>query len=545
MSIFRAVAVILFAAVILPAQMPTSTTPEAAVAAAVASLEQRQTVQRLSQILRTLQNNMKVADNVKAEVDKLAAEATPLQNAGNAGEARRRLLHAIAVQRGLPWNEKAEFAGSLVLRTNMVVSDSSRTFYAQLTQGYDAPSKTASGLRLHATLADFAAPGKVIRDLGTFEVYSRDLIDEPYNLSASLEGVADGPYQLAAEVADGTAVLGRLTLNILTVRDLEGQRAAIEQRLAKIRGFDSTKATIRYPFDYARVINLGRRDLIPGRNPEDNVNNDYFDFSAEIRNAMTLLKSLESGKDPLVRAKGEHARHYEFAEGGEIMPYRVFVPSKYDGKTRLPLVVVLHGSGADQDTYFKRRGPVLTTEAEKHGFIIVTPLGYRPTGGWGRTGSPLGAPGGARGGAPGGAPTPDPGRARISELSEKDAFNVIELVANEYGVDRSRMYLMGNSMGGAGTWYLGTKFPERWAAIAPAASPSVGEGFPIETLKSMAVLYTVGEKDNVERSRDMIRWLKERGLDIPYNEVKDGTHDLSVWQNLPNIFDFFEKHRRK
>ena len=234
------------------------------------------------------------------------------------------------------------------------------------------------------------------------------------------------------------------------------------------------------------------------------------------------------------------------------MPYRVFVPSKYDGKTRLPLVVVLHGSGADQDTYFKRRGPVLTTEAEKHGFIIVTPLGYRPTGGWGRTGRLSGrrvaheaAHRQVHEGRTGGAPTPDPGRARISELSEKDAFHVIELVANEYGIDRSRMYLMGNSMGGAGTWYLGTKFPERWAAIAPSASPSVGEGFPIETLKGMAVLYTVGEKDNVERSRDMIRWLKERGLDIPYNEIKDGTHDLSVWQNLPNIFDFFEKHRRK
>jgi predicted peptidase len=198
---------------------------------------------------------------------------------------------------------------------------------------------------------------------------------------------------------------------------------------------------------------------------------------------------------------------------------------------------VLHGSGADQDTYFKLRGPVLTTEAEKHGFIVVTPLGYRPTGGWGRVGglSPTGAA----------AAVVNPGRARTSELSEKDAFNVIELVANEYGIDRSRMYLMGNSMGGAGTWYLGTKFPERWAAIAPAASPSVGEGFPIEKLKGMAVLYTVGEKDNVERSREMIRWLKERGLDIPYNEIKDGTHDMSVWQNLPNIFDFFEKHRGK
>ena len=279
----------------------------------------------------------------------------------------------------------------------MLVVDSARTFYAQLTQVYGAPYRTPKGLRVHVTAADFAAPAKVIRDLGTFEVYSRDLLEEPYTLSASLDGLADGPYQLAAEIVDDGAVLRKLTLNILTVRDLDGQHAAVEQRLAKVKGFESAKATIRYPFDYARVINLGKRDLIMGRNPEDNTVNAYYDFSAEIRNSVALLKSLEAGKDPLFRARGEHARHYAFTEAGEIMPYRVFVPSKFDGRTALPLVVVLHGSGADQDTYFKLRGPALTKEAEKHGFIVVTPLGYRPTGGWGRVGAPMAAPGG-RGG---------------------------------------------------------------------------------------------------------------------------------------------------
>jgi predicted peptidase len=129
-------------------------------------------------------------------------------------------------------------------------------------------------------------------------------------------------------------------------------------------------------------------------------------------------------------------------------------------------------------------------------------------------------------------------------LSEKDAFNVIELVSNEYRVDRSRTYLTGNSMGGAGTWYLGAKYPERWAAIAPCAAAAVGEGFPIDKLKGMPLLYTVGEKDNVERSREMIRWAKEHGLEIPINEIKDGTHDMSMWINLPNIFNFFEKYRK-
>jgi poly(3-hydroxybutyrate) depolymerase len=560
MSILSLIVAFLAAAVGLQAQAPAGTTPEAAVAAAVASLEQNPNAQQLSQTLRTLQTNMKVSDSIKTEVDKLVADARPFQNAGNASETKRILLHAIAVQRGLPWNAQTEFRGSLRLQTGAIVADSSHAFYGKLTQSYSAPSPFADGVQLHVTIADFAAPDKVVRDLGKFNAFGRDLLDEPFSFSLNLDGLADGPYQLAAEVLHGTEKLNRMTINILAVRDFDGLHAEIEARLAKIKGFESTKASIRYPFDYARVINLGSRALIPGRNPEDNVVNDYYDFSAEVKNSLTLLKSLESGKDPLLRIKGEHARHYYFADAGEIMPYRVFVPSKYTEKTKLPLVVVLHGSGADQDTYFKRRGPVLTTEAEKHGFIVVTPLGYRPTGGWGRSGSPAAAPAGAAAGARGAAAgvppdaagargaapaTSDRSRQISSELSEKDAFNVIELVSNEYGIDKSRVYLMGNSMGGAGTWYLGTKYPERWAAIAPSASPSVSEGFPIEKLKGMAVMYTVGEKDNVERSREMIRFLKEKGIEIPYYEIKDGTHDLSVWQNLPTIFDFFEKHRGK
>lgn len=543
MRLICVAAAIVLSATVVSAQAPPQAPPpapgltgEAAITATVANLERTQmTVQALGQALRTLRANMTVADAVKAQVESLNTEATALLAASNGGAARRVLLHAIAVQRGLPWNAQAEFAGSLRLRTSTVVTDSLRPFAALLTQSYAAPSPAATGMRLRVTVADFATPGTVLRELGTFDVYGRDLVDEPYPFSGSLAGLPDGPYQVAAELTEGGRLVRRLALNVLAVRDLDAQQAAIEQRLARLQGFESTKASIRYPFDYARVINLGRRDLIAGRNPEDNTVNAYFDFAAEIRNSHTLLTAIEGGKDPLLRIKGEHARHYAFAEAGEIMPYRVFVPSKYDGKAALPLVVVLHGGGADQDTYFKLRGPTLTNEAEKHGFIIVTPLGYRPTGGWGRSATPGAAP----------SAPPDPARAKTAELSEKDAFNVIELVSKEYGVDRSRTYLMGNSMGGGGTWHLGAKYPERWAAIAPCAATTVGEGFPIEKLKNMPLLYTVGEKDNVERSREMVRWAAAHGLEIPINEIKDGTHDMSIWINLPNIFNFFEKHVKK
>jgi len=530
MSIMRGLFAILLTATILQAQAPPPT-PEAAIAAAVASLEQYQTAQSLTTILRTLQNNIKVSERVKAAVDELVAEATPYRDAGKNGEARRRLLNAISVQRGLPWDQRAEFIGSVLLRTNMTVADSSRALVAQLTQAYAAVS--TSGFRLRVTLAEPAPGGKTVREFETHNVVSRDLIDDPFVFSLNTDGLADGVYRMAAELTDGNVSICRVATNVLLVRDLEAQRTEIEKRLARIQGHDGAKATVRYPFDYARVINEGRRDLIA----QGTMLNEYFDFAKEVRNSLELVKALEEGKDPLLRAGGEHERHYWFAEGGEVMPYRVFVPKKYDGRAKLPLVVILHGAGADQDSYLRILGNVIREEAEKHGFIIVTPLGYRPRAGWGVRGASITI----RSTAP-----VDPTQKYFSELSEKDGLIVIESVIEEYNVDRSRVYLMGNSMGGGGSWYLAAKYPERWAAVAPAAM-FVSEGYPVERIKGLPVMYVHGELDTtvpVEGARQMMKRFKEIGFEIPYVEVKGGSHGRAVWDTLPQIFDFFEKYRR-
>ena len=85
------------------------------------------------------------------------------------------------------------------------------------------------------------------------------------------------------------------------------------------------------------------------------------------------------------------------------------------------------------------------------------------TGGW--YGSPIINKCG-RGGK--GTPAPEP-PANLSELSEKDAMNVLGMMRKEFNVDDKRTYLMGHSMGGAGTLYLGSKYASDWAAIAAMA----------------------------------------------------------------------------
>jgi hypothetical protein len=88
-------------------------TGETAVAATIASLDKTQmTVQALTQALRTLRANLNVAADTRAQVEKLAADASAAQLAGNLGAARRDLLHAVALQRGQGWDEKAETAHS-------------------------------------------------------------------------------------------------------------------------------------------------------------------------------------------------------------------------------------------------------------------------------------------------------------------------------------------------------------------------------------------------------------------------------------------------
>jgi pimeloyl-ACP methyl ester carboxylesterase len=50
-----------------------------------------------------------------------------------------------------------------------------------------------------------------------------------------------------------------------------------------------------------------------------------------------------------------------------------------------------------------------------------------------------------------------------------DALEVLAEVENRFNTDKQRTYLTGHSMGGHGTWYLGATYPDKWAAIAPAA----------------------------------------------------------------------------
>ena len=171
------------------------------------------------------------------------------------------------------------------------------------------------------------------------------------------------------------------------------------------------------------------------------------------------------------------------------MPYALFVSSKVTQDKKNPLIVSLHGLGGDQNTMV--RETLRSVElAEQGGYILVAPMGYNSGGWYGippgppRAGGPNAAAAAQRGRGVG-APRPIIGgtaiteAAKVREASEKDVMTVVAMIRKEFNVDERRIYLMGHSMGGAGTYYLS---PERCAEERnKEAVPDSGSLRPLST----------------------------------------------------------------
>ncbi len=219
---------------------------------------------------------------------------------------------------------------------------------------------------------------------------------------------------------------------------------------------------------------------------------------------------------------------YNFKEAGREMPYSLYLPKAYTDKKKWPLVVTLHGLFSNP--WQMIRYPGLTAQAEKYGFIVVAPMGYNSMGWYGSRGqkSGLSLP------------------KNLGELSEKDVLNVVANTQKELPVDAHNIFLMGHSMGGGGTWHLGMKYPEKWAALAPLAPAAPENITDLKKIKDKPVIMVMGTSDFLWRSGlPWVAEMKRLKMNYKYIEVKNGGHLLAVIQKVPEVFAFFEKHRRK
>jgi predicted esterase len=261
--------------------------------------------------------------------------------------------------------------------------------------------------------------------------------------------------------------------------------------------------------------------------------------------------------DPRVQIRMHH-----FAEMNEDIPYALFVSSKVRKDKKAPMIVTLHGIGGTHTTMMR---PNAIDLAEAGGYILLAPMGYNPRGWYGappprgRRGAPpapnqepnaaAAPPQGRRGALPPGLLNDPNDPPNLRELSEKETLEVIDLVRKEFKVDDHRTYLMGHSMGGAGTLYLAIKYPQRWAAaaaLAPAAFTVDREG--LGKIPKMPIMLVHGDMDTVVPVTVGRAWA-EAMKSVPmktyqYIEVPGGDHGTVIGSHQAEIFAFFAKHSR-
>jgi poly(3-hydroxybutyrate) depolymerase len=262
------------------------------------------------------------------------------------------------------------------------------------------------------------------------------------------------------------------------------------------------------------------------------------DAAAVVAAAEQLAQSLSTPGAAQWQAKGDQHRSYHFDEAGKDEPYRLYVPTSWDGKAKLPLVMFLHGSGADENSYVDQNNQQLLTLAQQHGYILVSPLG--DSGAYGnflRLASPFGKPEEAA--KLMAQVTAD--SERTNELSEQDVVNVLELVMAEFPVDTASMFLAGHSMGSGGTWYIGGKYARFWKGLAPLSGPFVQESvYPWDSVRPLHLFVTEGtQAPSVDGSHALRDWLTANHFDLEYEEV-NADHGGMVSLVLPDVFDFFD-----
>lgn len=157
------------------------------------------------------------------------------------------------------------------------------------------------------------------------------------------------------------------------------------------------------------------------------------------------------------------------------------------------------------------------------------------------------------------------------EWGRLNAINSLDDAIERFSIDETRVYLTGHSMGGHGTWHVGTLFPDRFAAVAPSAGwesfysysgrtrPSGPFGAAraasdtlehLENLAQRGAYILHGSADRnvpVTEGRNMRDALLQYTSDVEYFEAEGEPHwwdgdvaegtDCVDW---PFIFDFFQ-----
>jgi predicted peptidase len=122
---------------------------------------------------------------------------------------------------------------------------------------------------------------------------------------------------------------------------------------------------------------------------------------------------------------------------------------------------------------------------------------------------------------------------------------LLDDIATRYKVDRSRIYLVGYSMGGTGAWYMAYKHPEIFAAVAPMSGNT--NPWWASRLKDIPIWAFHGGKDNlipVSETEEMAEAIRKEGGSIKVSVDPERGHSPPSTADHEELFKWLLEQGR-
>jgi predicted peptidase len=232
----------------------------------------------------------------------------------------------------------------------------------------------------------------------------------------------------------------------------------------------------------------------------------------------------------------------EFVYNSNTLPYRILYPENYDKNKKYPLLLFLHGAGErgkDNEKQLTHGAKLFITEESRKNFPAIIILPQCPQESfWAvmKTDQSKQPP------------------ARVFDYTAEPnwplaaANELVKKISNEEGVDKSKVYITGLSMGGMGTFESVFRYPDIYAAALPICGGGNNNMYDKRVNKTAFWVFH-GDADpvvNPNLSREMVDKLKSLKNEVKYSEYPGVSHNS--WDNAFAEKDYLSwmlLHKRK
>lgn len=265
-----------------------------------------------------------------------------------------------------------------------------------------------------------------------------------------------------------------------------------------------------------QLVYHGNGDVTYLNNPSGG-NGNFFrtDSSSGLKPGLERTINAQNDSTALKTEKG-FDKKFEITSDGREREYTLHVPPGYDGKTPMPLVVVLHGLSQDSNSIAKLSA--MSEKADKEGFIVAYPnatkwLGVKSLRAW----------------------DVDNG-VQIPGTDSNDVGFIRDMVTAIKGnmaVDQGSVYAAGFSNGGMLTYKLASQMSETFSAVAVISGGS--DGKEMKPSKDVSVLSIHGDRDKVVPKNGS--WYGTSLVDLGLPSFQSTEQSFQQWKSMMNIQD--------